>query len=174
HSAYTRDTLENIATIHSCAFVCRDWRVRAQRMLFYKVQLSDTTSLHQLSTILDIGQHLRSYVHQVELTGHHLHTTASIFALFPAVFAGKLPNVKEILIRHILPNTTWFSRTSDLPAKAKALPYIPLHPRFPNFLSSFTAVSVLFLDETMFRSFSEFARMLHGLPNLEDLLCISV
>ncbi|KAI1784994.1 hypothetical protein LXA43DRAFT_1100840 [Ganoderma leucocontextum] len=174
YSNYTPDTSKNVATLHSCAFVCRDWRVRSQRVLFYRVQLSDTTSLHRLSTILDVGQHLRSYVHQVELTGYHLHATASIFALFPAVFAGKLPNVKQIDIVHILPNTTWFSRTSDLPAKAKAIPYMPLHPRFPNFLSSFTAVSSLYLQGVTFRSFSEFARMLHGLPNLEELACKSV
>ncbi|KAI1784991.1 hypothetical protein LXA43DRAFT_171791 [Ganoderma leucocontextum] len=160
YSAYTPDTSKNVATLHSCAFVCRDWRVRSQRVLFHKVQLSDTTSLHRLFTILDAGQ--------------HLHTTASIFALFPAVLAGKLPNVKGIDIVHILPGTTWFSRTSHQPEKAKALPYIPLHPRFPNFLSSFTALSFLLLEYTTFRSFSEFARMLHGLPNLAALACISV
>ncbi|KAI1784988.1 hypothetical protein LXA43DRAFT_171741 [Ganoderma leucocontextum] len=174
YSYCTPDTSKNIATLHSCALVCRAWRIRSQRMLFYRVQLSDGTSLHQLSTILHTGQHLRSYVHQVDLIGYSLHTTASIFALFPAVFAGKLPNIKEIRTRHILPGTTWFTRTSDLPAKAKALPYIPLHSRFPNFLSSFTSVSSLWLECTTFRSFSEIARILHGLPNLEELTCDSV
>ena len=68
---------------------------------------------------------------------------------------------------------TRFSRTSD-PPKTKSLPYIPLHPRFPAFLSSFTAVSELVLNDTTFHSFTGFARMLHGLPNLEELTCISV
>ncbi|PIL32985.1 hypothetical protein GSI_05103 [Ganoderma sinense ZZ0214-1] len=168
------DTLENIATLHSCSLVCRDWRVRSQKMLFYKVQLADTTSFHRLSTILDDRQHLRDYVHKVELTGYHLHNTTSIFATFPVVFARKLPNLFRIEVAHI-PDTpeTRFPRTLVSP-KAKALPYIPLHPRFPAFLSAFKAVSALYLAETTFRTFSEFARMLNGLPNLEELACHSV
>ncbi|KAI1784981.1 hypothetical protein LXA43DRAFT_171537 [Ganoderma leucocontextum] len=174
YSEYADDTVENIATLHSCSLVCRDWRVRSQRMLFYKVQLADGTSLHRLSTILDAAQDLRGYVHGVDLLGYHLQTTASIFTLFPVVLAGKLPNLRRIDILHVPQGSTWFPRTSDLPAKAKSLPYIPLHPRFPTFLSSFTAVSILRLESTTFRSFSEFARMLHGLPNLETLACDGV
>nr|VWO97957.1 C3H1-type domain-containing protein [Ganoderma boninense] len=170
----TKETFTNVATLHSCALVCRDWRVRAQRMLFYQVQLADTTSFYRLATILDNARHLRDYVYRIELAGHHLHNTASIFALFPAVFTGKLPKLFRIDVVHMPDATgTPFPRTPG-PPKAKALPYIPLHPRFPAFLSAFTAVSFLCLVDTTFRTFSEFARMLHGLPNLSLLACTSV
>ena len=174
YSEITEDTLINITTLHSCVLVCGAWRVRSQRMLFYLVQLSDTISFRRLSATLDYGQHLRDYVRHVELTGYHLHNTTSIFSLFPIVFAGRLPNLERIDVVHLFEaRDTRFSRASDSP-KAKFLPYIPLHPRFPAFLSSFTAVSELVLNDTTFHSFTEFARMLHGLPNLEELTCISV
>ncbi|KAM5545170.1 hypothetical protein V8D89_001281 [Ganoderma adspersum] len=175
YSDYAADTLKDIITLHSCALVCRAWRVRSQRMLFYKVQLSDSSSFHKLATILDAGQHLSGYVQQVELIGYHLHTTTSIFALFPAVFAWKLPNLQQITVAHLHLESpeTWYPRTSD-PPNFKTLPYIPLNPHFSAFLSSFTATSLLYLVGTTFRSFTEFSRMLHGLPNLEDLACSSV
>ena len=101
YSTYPSDTVKDLATLRNCALVCRAWRVRSQKTLFYRVQLSDSTSLHQLSAILDTGPHLRDYVHEVELTGYHLHTTTSIFALFPVVFAQKLPNLKQIYVAHL-------------------------------------------------------------------------
>ena len=174
YSDFTRPTFENIHTLRNCALVCRAWRIRSQRMLFYFVQLTNSTSLHRLSTILDTTQHLRDYVYQVELTGYHLHDTTSIFALFPAVFAGKLPCLKRVRAVHLLErNEQWCPRTPGAP-KARSLPHIPLHSRFPRFLSSFTAVSDLVLETTTFHSFTEFARMLRGLPNLEKLACNSV
>ena len=173
-SYQSTETLEDIATLHSCALVCGDWRVRSQRMLFYKVQLSDTTSFRRLSTILDDARHLRDYVYQVGLAGYHLHNTTSIFALFPAVFAGKLPNLFLIDVVHFSDSEkTPFPRVLGT-QKAKALPYIPLHPQFSAFLSAFTAVSILYLEGTTFRTFSEFTRMIHGIPNLEALTCKSV
>ena len=174
YSEITEDTLINITTLHSCVLVCGAWRVRSQRMLFYLVQLSDIISFRRLSATLDHGQHLRDYVRHIELTGYHLHNTTSIFSLFPIVFAGRLPNLERIDVVHLFEaQETRFSRTSD-PPKAKSLPYIPLHPRFPAFLSSFATVLELVLNDTTFHSFTEFARMLHGLRNLEELTCISV
>ena len=180
YSYLARDTFQDIRTLHSCALVCRAWRVRSQRMLFFKVQLSDGPSVHRLSVILDAGPHLRGYVHEVTLIGYYLNTTASIFAIFPIVFAGKLPNVQRVDVIHLNEHaqtttttttaTAWYPWTNP-PYRAKPTLYIPLHPRFPTFLSSFTAVSSLALAYTMFRSFSEFARMLHALPNLEQLQC---
>ena len=168
------DNVVYVVTLHSCALVCRDWRIRSQRRLFYFVRLTSSTSFHRLSTILDSAQHLRDYVHHVELIGYHLHNTTSVFALFPVVFAGKLPNLERVDVVQLYDiHETWFPRTPD-PLKARSLPYIPLHSRFPTFLSSFTAVSVLMLVRTTFRSFTEFARMLHGLPNLQALACTFV
>ena len=182
YSQHTRDTLSNIATLSRCALVCRAWRVRSQRMLFYKIQLSAGSSLHRLIATLDSGQYLREYVHEVVLAEYHPHATTSIFALFPAVFAGKLPNLKSIDVILQL-HSTETEETSELypdrPNRQEFKPLqhagaVPLHPRFSNFLSSFTAVSSMCLDGITFRSFTEFARMLRGLPNLEDLGCHSV
>ena len=174
YSLWTEDTLKNITTLRNCALVCRDWRVRSQRMLFYKVQLSQTSSFYKFSAILNSGQHLRDYVHEVELTGYHLHTTTCIFTPFPAVFAHKLPKLKKIEVFSLLERfATWYPRTSD-PPKFKSLPYMPLHSHFQLLLSSFTTVSSLYLEETTFRSFTEFARVLHALPNLDYLSCRSI
>ena len=174
YSVNAADTLKDIPTLRNCALVCRAWRVRSQRVLFYKVQLSDRTSLHRLSAILDDAPHLREYVHEVDLTGYHLHNTTSIFALFPAAFARKLPKLERLYVGHLLDDAeTWHPKPPD-PPKAKALPYIPLHPYFPSILSSFTSISRLLLQNITFRSFGEFARVLHGLPNLEDVSCYSV
>ncbi|KAM5545227.1 hypothetical protein V8D89_001338 [Ganoderma adspersum] len=175
YSGYVFETREDIVTLHSCSLVCRAWRVRAKRMLFYKVQLSDSSTLHRFSAVLDFGQHLRAYVREVVLTGYYLQTTISILALFPALFAGRLPNLWRIAIAHLPETMAWFPRPSDpLVPKSRPLPYIPLHPRFPVIFSSFAAVSSLVIHDATFRSFSEFTRMLHALPNLEVLLCDSV
>ena len=174
YSDLTRFTFEHIPTLHNCALVCRSWRVRSQRRLFYLVQLTNSVSFSRLSAILDNAQHLRDYVHHIQLTGYHLHNTTSIFALFPMVFVRKLPNLERLDIVHLNDaNEIWFPRTPD-PPKAKSLPYIPLHSRFPMFLSSFTAMSELVLQKTTFRSFTELIRMLRGLANLEELTCLSV
>ncbi|KAM5545172.1 hypothetical protein V8D89_001283 [Ganoderma adspersum] len=162
YSYHSSDTLKDMATLHSCALACRAWRIRSQKMLFYKVQLSDSPSFHKLVAILDTARHLYDYVHEVQLTGYHLHTTTSIFALFPAIFSRKLPNLERICVVHLLESsTTWYPRTSD-PPKFKSLPYIPLHPHFPIFLSSFTAVSSLYLEYTTFSSFTELGRITSG------------
>ncbi|KAI1783491.1 hypothetical protein LXA43DRAFT_1046540 [Ganoderma leucocontextum] len=49
-----------------------------------------------------------------------------------------------------------------------------IHPLHPRFLSSYPSISQLVLTSTTFRSFSELARMLHSLPNLEALSCYFV
>ena len=170
YSYLVRDTFQDIATLHSCALVCSAWHVRSQRMLFFKIQLSDGPSIHQLSTILDSGQHLRGYVYEVTLIGYYLQTTASIFVPFPVVFAGKLPNLWRVDVIHLQNRSSWHPKTPD-PPDAKSLPHIPLHPRFPGFLSSFTAVSFLALAYTTFRSFRKFARVVNALPSLEELQC---
>ncbi len=174
YSYRVEDSVASITTLHNCSLVCQDWRVRSQAMLFYRIRLSSTISLNRLSAVLDAARHLRDYVHEVELTGYHLHNTTSIVALFPVVFARKLPYLGRIDITHMLEtDESWLPKGSD-PPKAKSLPYIPLHPYFSTFLSSFTAVWVLVLHDTTFRSFSELRRVLHGFSKLEQLICDSV
>ncbi|PIL29509.1 hypothetical protein GSI_08317 [Ganoderma sinense ZZ0214-1] len=173
YSRFVSETRGDIVTLHSCSLVCKAWRVRSQRMLFYKVQLYDATALQRFSAVLNFGPHLRAYVREVILTGYYLQTTASILVLFPALFAGRLPNLWRVVVAHLPETVGWYPKPSD-PPKSKSLPYIPLHPRFSTFLSTFTTVTTLVIHDATFRSFSEFARTLHGLPNLEVLLCDSV
>ncbi|PIL29511.1 hypothetical protein GSI_08319 [Ganoderma sinense ZZ0214-1] len=156
------DKVDSLAALHNCALVSRAWRIRAQKVLFYSIHLSDLTSLHALSTTLDCGPHLRLYVHEVVLISYHLHTTASTLSLFPALFAGRLPNLESIGVNHLSAADTWYptNKKPDLPAKARTLPYILFMRASPR--------------STTFRAFSEFARMLHGLPSLNALSCHSV
>lgn len=174
YSLIPQETLANIATLHSCALVCRDWRVRSQRRLFNFVQLSDITSLRRLSVILDNGPQLRGYVYRVELTGCHLHNTTSIFALFPVLFAGKLPNLVEIDVVHLGETEEAEFSKKAVSQKAKSTPYIPLHPCFAALLRSFISVSELYLISTTFRSFGELLRIIRALTNLQALTCRSV
>ena len=174
YSSYFSEELENFAALRSCALVCRDWSVRAQKVLFYTVHLPDAPSLYRFAAVVRGRQYLGGYVHEVSLIGRALHTSASVLSLFPAVLAGKLPNFQEIYITHLLESDSWYPAGSDSP-KAKTLPYIPLHLHFSAFLSSFTAPSTLLhLDHITFYSFTEFARMVHALPNLEELRCYSI
>lgn len=177
YSFAIKQATTNIAALHSCSLVCRAWRIRAQRMLFYSVLLSDGTSLHSFSAALDSAAHLRNYVHEVTLTGYYLQTTTSILTLFPALLAGRLPNLHRISVFHLPETATWFPRpvpSHSSSRKWKPLSFIPLHPCFPHLLSSFFGVSNLDLYYTTFRSFREFARMLQALPALEVLRCNSV
>ena len=161
----------DIPTLRSCALVCRDWRVRSQRAIFCRIQLSSIT-FDRLSELLDASQHLRGYIYEVVLNGPYLHTTASIFPRFFPIFARKMPNLQRIYALRFF--TGFFPETETrgrVPPNTKVLPYIPLHPRFPAFLSSFKAVSHMELYFITFRSFGEFAQILHGIPNLESLEC---
>ncbi|KAM5545225.1 hypothetical protein V8D89_001336 [Ganoderma adspersum] len=156
------EELKYVATLRSCSLVCQAWRIRAQRMLFL---------------VLRAGKHLEAYVHEVVLSGRYLQTTASILSPFLAIFqAGKLPNLHRLAALAVLDSTKWYpSAGSDSASpKAKPLPHIPLHSRFPTLLSAFTTVSTLQLEETRFQSFGEFVRMVSSLPNLENLGCTSV
>ncbi|KAM5545187.1 hypothetical protein V8D89_001298 [Ganoderma adspersum] len=165
--------LENFAALRNCALVCRAWRVRTQRMLFYAVHLNDVAALYRFAAILKAGPYLRTCMHEVTLISRSFHTTASVLSLFPAVFGGKLVNFHRFRIWRVSESDAWYPATSD-PQKAKALPHTPLHPHFPILLASFTAISTLQFAYITFRSFGEFARIVYSLPNVETLMCHSV
>lgn len=171
------EVLEYVAALRSCSLVCRAWRIRAQKMLFYLVHLGDIASLYKFAAVLRDGKHLAAYVHEVVLSGRYLQTTTSILSPFLAIFqSGKLPNLHRLTVLAVSVSTKWYpsgSAHSESP-KAKPLPHIPLHPRFPTFLSAFTTISTFELQETRFCSFGEFVRMVSSLPNLKNLGCTSV
>nr|VWO95808.1 Dual O-methyltransferase/FAD-dependent monooxygenase CTB3 (Cercosporin toxin biosynthesis cluster protein 3) [Includes: O-methyltransferase (EC, FAD-dependent monooxygenase (EC ] [Ganoderma boninense] len=170
--------LQYTATLHSCALVCRAWRIRAQRTLFYSVHLINVASLNKFAAVLQTARHLEAYVYEVTLSGRSLQTTASMLSPFLIIFqAAKLPNLQRLAVLCVLESAQWYPPTShsaSISPKAKPLPHIPFHSHFSTLLSAFTTLSRLELQETRFRSFGEFARMIAALPNLRSLACTSV
>ena len=65
YSQHLHDQLEHSRALHSCALVCRAWRIRSQRNLFYSVVLCATEAVYKLAAVLDNGPHLSDYVHEV-------------------------------------------------------------------------------------------------------------
>ncbi|TBU43571.1 hypothetical protein BD309DRAFT_94746, partial [Dichomitus squalens] len=51
----SRPFVEDTRALRCCALVCRAWRVRSQRNLFYSVVLRDLTALQRFSAVLDNG-----------------------------------------------------------------------------------------------------------------------
>ncbi|TBU36778.1 hypothetical protein BD309DRAFT_995454 [Dichomitus squalens] len=173
YSVFLTDRVEDTRALHSCALVCRAWRVRSQRNLFYSVVLHDVAAIEKLSTVLANAPHLCEYVHEVTLIGRPLHTTASPLSLLPIALHGKLPKLQDLHINRVQEDEDWYPRMSELES-AKSLQYLPLHPRFSLFFSAFTTISRLFIYNTTFRYFNDFARMVNSLPALEILICDGV
>ncbi|TBU27030.1 hypothetical protein BD311DRAFT_407432 [Dichomitus squalens] len=167
------DRVENARTLHRCALVCRAWRVRSQRNLFYSVVLHNIEALQKFSAVLDNGPHLCEYVHQLTLMGRTLHTTASPLSLLPIALHGKLPKLQEVTINRVREDEDWYPSASESES-AKSLQYLPLHPRFALYFSAFTTVSGLYIFDLTFGHFNDFARMINSLPALRRLVCNGV
>ena len=58
YSVVLRDQVEHTRALHSCALVCRAWRIRSQRNLFYSVVLHGAEAVRRLASVLDDGPHL--------------------------------------------------------------------------------------------------------------------
>ena len=167
------DQVEHSRALHSCALVCRAWRVRSQRNLFYSVVLHGTDAVRRLASVLDNGPHLRDYVREVLLIGRTLHTTTSPLSLFPVMLYGKLPKLVRLIAKHVMDEEDWYPTTSENKT-AKPSTHLPLHPRFPLFLSAFTTITRLVLIDVTFVHFNEFLGMVNALPALQQLWCQSV
>ncbi|TBU27022.1 hypothetical protein BD311DRAFT_761205 [Dichomitus squalens] len=167
------ERLENTRTLHHCALVCRAWRVRSQRNLFYSVILHDLPALQKFSAVLDNAPHLCDYVYEVTLVGRALHTTTSPLSLLPIALCGKLPNLQEVTIIRVCEDEDWYPSASESES-AKSLQYLPLHPRFAVYFSAFTTVSRLHIVDITFGHFNEMARMINSLPALQTLHCVGV
>ena len=168
-----REQVENSRILHQCALVCRAWRVRSQRILFYAVVLRDLTALQRFSAVLDAAPHLGEFVYEVILVGQSLHGTASPLSSLPILLAGKLPKLQELTMDNRPGERTSCIQASDSLPK-KPLQYISLPPRSSLFLSAFSAVFRLWVNHVTFRCFSDFARMVNSFPALEYLHCDGV
>ncbi|TFK77657.1 hypothetical protein K466DRAFT_607884 [Polyporus arcularius HHB13444] len=67
----------SLATLSSCALVCRAWRPCARRVLFDYVLLRDKDALYRFAEILDTSPELGSYVRTLALRGY-LHVPYSL------------------------------------------------------------------------------------------------
>ena len=174
YSMLLPDQVEHTRALHSCALVCRSWRVRSQRNLFYSVVLHGEKALRRFVAVLDTGPHLCDYVREVTLIGHSLHTTsASPLSLFPVALPGKLPELRELSISRVREDEDWYPETSELEA-VKSLGHLPLHPRFPLFLSAFATIASLSIYNVTFRHSNDIFGMMNALPALQYLNCEGV
>ena len=173
YSVVLRDQVEHTRALHSCALVCRAWRIRSQRNLFYSVVLHGAEAVRRLAAALDNGPHLSDYVCEVILIGRTLHTTTNPLSIFPISLHGKLPRLERMFMHRVRSGEDWCPTTSGL-GTAKCLEYLPLHPRFPLLLSVFTTVTSLLISGITFLHFKDLAEMANTLPSLQELTCASV
>ena len=174
YSVLLPDQIEHSRTLHSCALVCRAWRVRSQRNLFYAVVLKDIATLRKFSAVLDDAPHLRDYVREVALVARTLHTTASPLSLFPIILHSKLPILEEFSIKCVTDVEDRYPSAFTRDPTTEPLKYLPLHPRFPIFLSAFTAITRLFVISVTFRHLNDLLGTVNALPALRYLSCGSI
>ncbi|RDX49083.1 hypothetical protein OH76DRAFT_1403985 [Lentinus brumalis] len=160
----------SLATLSSCALVCRAWRPRAQRVLFQYVLLRDKDALYRFAELLDASPELGTYVHTLELRGH-LHVPYSPAVLFLTALRGRLTNLVELYM-HGFEDAK--KAANPLPEAEKELPFLPIHRYFPSLLTSISHIRRLDLVDVRFPSFGDFARFLSALPNLKKLFCYLV
>ena len=175
YSVAMLDQLEHSRTLHSCALVCRAWRTRSQRNLFYSVVLHSTEAVRRLAAALDNGPHLCDFVREVILMGHTHDTTVNPLSLFPIVLHGKLPKLREFSVTYVPDDMGWYPMTSEFETAkppegttgTTPLEHLSLHPRFPLLLSGFTTVTRLFIFHATFGHLNNLLGMLNSLPALQ-------
>lgn len=174
YSADWVDQVRHTRALRSCALVCRALRIRSQRNLFYSVELHNMQEMHKFSAILGNGPHLCDYVREVVLIGHTLHTATGLLSFFPLALHGRLPRLRTFDVGHGKEDSVGPIRTPELGSTNAIVDHLPLHPRFPLFLSAFTTITSLTVHNVTFRHFNDFLAMVHALPSLRNLICQKV
>lgn len=159
--------LAALATLASCALVCRAWRPRAQMVLFEYVILRDKDALYRFAALVDASPQLRTYVRGLALRGY-LHVPYSPAVLFLTGLRGKLPNLAHFSINGFDDNE---KAAKPLAVGQKELPCLPIHRYLPSLLASISHIRRLYLSDVRFPSFGDFARFLYTLPDLKVLNC---
>ena len=165
------DQVEHVRALRRCALVCKDWRVRSQMRLFYSVVLHDLAAVYKIAAVLETGPHLRDYVHEVTLVGSTMHTTASPVSHFLIALYRKLPRLEDLRItrQDDVSHWTLHAHQGVEPGTEKQLQFLPLHPRFPVFLSAFATIARLVIFRVTFQHFGELLKVTTSLPELQDL-----
>ncbi len=160
----------SLATLSSCALVCRAWRPRAQRVLFDYVLFRDKDALYGFAELLDASPELGTYVHTLELRGY-LHVPYSPAVLFLTALRGKLTNLAVLYIYGVHDAE---KAVNPLPEGEKELPFLPIYQYFPSLLTSISHIRRLDFADVRFPSFGDFARFLNTLSNLKELYCYRI
>ncbi|TBU52138.1 hypothetical protein BD310DRAFT_257839 [Dichomitus squalens] len=163
----------NQQTYRSWSLVCRAWRPYAQKPLFSIIELTDSEFLHRFATILDLAPHLASYVKMLRVYSRYLHTFDNVFALLPAALHTRLVNLRELMVTRNSEDDVWHPHAL-LPSRPDEMRYIPLSPNFFNSLCTLNNVTVFKLYWVSLERFSDLARAVHSLSNLQVLVCIQV
>ncbi|TFK81480.1 hypothetical protein K466DRAFT_502058 [Polyporus arcularius HHB13444] len=160
----------SLATLSSCALVCRAWRPRAQRILFEYVLLRDKDALYRFAELLDASPELGTYVRTLEFRGH-LHVPYSPAVLFLTALRGRLANLDVLYIYSF---SDAEKAANPLPEGEKELPFLPIYRYFPSLLTSISHIRILEFADVRFPSFGDFARFLNTLSNLKELYCYRI
>ncbi|KAI0737236.1 hypothetical protein C8Q80DRAFT_433318 [Daedaleopsis nitida] len=159
----------------ACSLVCRAWRPRAQRSLFDVVTLRSARCLYRLAALLTNSPHIPTYIYEIRLYGRCIQSSNSVLALFPTVIGTRVPNLLSLALyttESNVPSQGVTRGTAGIPAHEEIpLPYLPIHPRFSTLLNPLSKLTSLRIGIVKFRSFGDFARMLHKLHSLTDLMC---
>ena len=190
--------LRDLTTLRACSLVATGWTARAQRRMFQWVDLCDAIALRRFSLVLRTTPHLTRHVEGLTLmrrldrdTHPPPYSPNCVENLFPSLLAGLLPNLRRLVFDVIYLEQGMPShhnrrlesvvnlKTSDMAIDAltkshRASPFLPMHPRFPFLLSSFSGINELELNYTVFLTFNDFARVLHAFKQLRILRCIDV
>jgi len=147
----------------SCALTCRSWYPRSQMNLVRRVLLQDRHQIFSFSHLLFKKSYLAPSVEsmtlkdpfdyrprksdwEVQLIDARRDGTATPF---PLLFAGRLPNLREVYIG--------FQKLHVI------------HPSFFRALSEFTSITTLTLEDVSFERPLDFNRLICALPNLTKL-----
>ncbi|KAH9921140.1 uncharacterized protein B0H18DRAFT_836204, partial [Fomitopsis serialis] len=135
--------------LYNCALVCRAWHHRSQALLYFRVFLADAEAYDSLARFAIQSPRSSRYLSSTRMLEIHSAYTASICPCSPLVLGRSMPHLQCLSLRNCL--------------------HPPYHDSFVTFMSQFTAVQHLWLDNFELKSFADFRRIICSLPRLRDL-----
>ncbi|KAH9930250.1 uncharacterized protein B0H18DRAFT_993975 [Fomitopsis serialis] len=148
-------------TLIACTLVCKSWYHRSWFHLHWQISVRSREQVVALSRLIRAEPHLREAVQRIAIAGgldqDQRRLPIPHMATFVAMLACKLPNVKELIVRH----AEW--RVADI--QPKSLSYVP---------HAFQSVASLKLVNVTFASAMLFGRLVSALPALTWMHCVVV
>jgi len=143
-----QDDINDWSTLLACARVCRGWTARSRLHLWKSLILQRPEQVAQLAKLVRTGSWEVEECRTVTIKFRP--RTLSLFAM---MFAGKMPRLEELEVRH----AEW--KPGEMHAD------VFLH------LSAFTSITRLTLSGITFPSVQTFGRLVSALPSLATLVC---